>query len=66
MYKRQLVNGRVELVSREADRLLQEALAAAAGGPLTLRNKGVSLPIAGEDGRDFVLHMMPLDIKRCV
>jgi len=59
-----LVNGRVELVSREVDRLLQEALAAAAGGPLTLRNKGVSLPIAGEDGRDFVLHMMPLDIKR--
>ncbi len=59
-----LVNGQFKLLAREPDRLLQEALAAAAGGPMALRGKGVSLPITDADERDFILHMMPLDSKQ--
>ncbi|HZR75800.1 hypothetical protein [Bradyrhizobium sp.] len=60
-----IVNGRFELVFRASDRLFQEALtAAAAGDPLELRNKAVSLPITDPDEREFSLHMLPLDRDR--
>ena len=59
-----LVNGHFKLLDREPDRLLQEALAAAAGGPMALRGKAVSLPMTDADERDFILHMMPLDSKQ--
>ena len=59
-----LVNGHFELISRESDRLLQDALAAAVGGPLKLHGKGVSVPLTNADEQDFMLHMLPLDIKR--
>ena len=59
-----LVNGHFELISRESDRLLQDALAAAASGPLELRGKGVSVPLTSTDEQDFILHMLPLDINR--
>ena len=59
-----LVNGHFKLLAHEPDRLLQEALAAAAGGPTALRGKGVSLPITDAHERDFILHMMPLDSKQ--
>jgi DNA-binding CsgD family transcriptional regulator len=59
-----LVNGRFELVSRASDRVFQEALNVAAGDPIELRNKAVSLPITDPNEKDFSLHMLPLDLKR--
>jgi DNA-binding CsgD family transcriptional regulator/PAS domain-containing protein len=59
-----LVNGRFELVSRASDQLFQEALTVAAGDPIEMHNKAVSLPITDSSERDFTLHMLPLDLKR--
>ncbi|HET7889392.1 MAG TPA: LuxR C-terminal-related transcriptional regulator, partial [Bradyrhizobium sp.] len=59
-----LVNGRLRLVEREPDRLLQEAVAAAAGDPVELRSRAAALPIAASEKQKFILHMLPLDRNR--
>jgi DNA-binding CsgD family transcriptional regulator/PAS domain-containing protein len=56
--------GRLELADGSARRVLREALAAARGGDVALGGKGTSIPLRGNDGAEFIVHMLPLNAAR--
>jgi DNA-binding CsgD family transcriptional regulator/PAS domain-containing protein len=58
------VNGRLELIDGPANRSLRMALAAARDGEEYLGDKGVSIPVRGPGGTEYVVHMMPLNKAR--
>ena len=58
------VNGRLELVDGPANRSMRMALAAARDGEAHLGDKGISIPVRGSNGTEYVVHMMPLNKAR--
>ncbi len=55
--------GRVELIVGSADRLLRAALAKGSED-VALGNKGMSIPLRGSNGADYIAHMLPLNAAR--
>lgn len=56
----------LQLPGAAAQRVLMRALASAAKGDLAAGERGVSIPIAGDDAAagDFIAHLLPLDQRR--
>lgn len=52
--------GRLTLRDRAANRVLAKALAACEGGDEAIGRKGVSIPLAPDDGDCYVAHVVPL------
>jgi DNA-binding CsgD family transcriptional regulator len=57
-------NYRIELDDGSANRVLREALAAARDGDVALGGKGASIPLRGQDGAEYIAHMLPLNAAR--
>ena len=58
------LNGRLELTDAVTNRSLRAALAAAEDGDVALSGKGSSIPLRGDDGEEFIVHMLPLNLLR--
>ena len=58
------VKGRLELIDGPANRSMRTALAAARDGEAQLGDKGISIPVPGPGGTEYLVHMMPLSKAR--
>ena len=55
--------GRLQLIVGSADRLLRAAVAKGSED-VALGNKGISIPLSGNDGANYIAHMLPLNAAR--
>jgi DNA-binding CsgD family transcriptional regulator/PAS domain-containing protein len=54
------LGGRVAAMAADADRELNQTLAAAGGGDAAVGAKGIALPLTARDGDRYVAHVLPL------
>jgi DNA-binding CsgD family transcriptional regulator/PAS domain-containing protein len=52
--------GKVAAIGDDADREFNHVLALAGGGDAAVGAKGISMPLKGRDGENYVAHMLPL------